>query len=422
MKTGTTTGWTACGNGASITFAFPPNAPGWYYVEAKAWAGDTAGKPITLTVLPYVNYVFADRDYLGYGSSIAATITAYPYPVGYPMYDMKWQYQYRGSANEAWQTPADYTFANGQGSVTMNAWWYPGYYLWRAVNGTQAANLDWWKYSQAIIVLKATLTYDPRNIAAETEFAGINDDQQRSTITVAVQPSQIQSAVIDEITVEVSRIFGGSYDPGKGSLTRNSGNHAEWLYTPFAEPKTERHPTSKNVWFVAKYKGRICSDDNPISIFVVKPVFLFFTTGYFGTGGKWHTPTDSDYNLAWPYAKWKYSISTPDLTSIGYDESLPFGTRAQTFTLTGSCSLGLGAMSDEGWCASALGHEQVHGNQGYPYCVLHQVRGPNHYEVPAYQWEIDHAVSTGISSAQLQIVTAWRDYYNGTTDTPPSRD
>jgi len=118
---------------------------------------------VLLTVLPYVNWVEADKDKMAYGSAAVATITAHPYPANYPMYDLKWQYQYRQTTDEPWQTPADYSYATGE-SVEMTAWWYPGYYMWRAVNGDRALEKadEWglWKYSQAINILKVDLSVE----------------------------------------------------------------------------------------------------------------------------------------------------------------------------------------------------------------------------------------------------------------------
>jgi len=184
------------------------------------------------------------------------------------------------------------------------------------------------------------------------------------------------------------------------------------VYTPFTEPKTEKHPKTKRAWFLPKYNGTECGELTWVRIRSLFQELTFL----------------AEYDKAWQYAKWKYDIATLDLDSIAYDATL--GTRAHTsiilipFGEIANCKLGTGAFADENWCASSMGHEQVHGSQGYWYIQWHsgedpEDRNPMNCEVPAYQWEIDNAPGTGISASELQTVTAYRDYYNGTTNTPP---
>jgi len=284
------------------------------------------------------------------------------------------------------------------------------------MNGNGVLDNDEINESCKVTVVNASMSRDPRDIAAETDWTGIENILQRSTVTVDIQPTNVQQDVIETTTVVVSRVSSGSYNPGQGTLVRDSTNHTKWGYTPFAEAKTEKHPTAKEVYIVPKFNGKVCGNE----IYVrVNTVFQLLTVGY-SSGGQYHTPTEDDYNSAWQYAKWKYNIVTTGLTSIAYDANQI--KRGLTFTPTGDCTLGHSAFENENWCASTMGHEEIHGVQGYWYCFYHQFRGSDHFDVPAYQWEIDNASNTGISTSEIQTATQWRDYYSGVSDVKPSQD
>lgn len=113
----------------------------------------------------------------------------------------------------------------------------------------------------------------------------------------------------------------------------------------------------------------------------------------------------SDYNNAWPYAQWKYSISTSDL-SITYDSTLAAGYRATTYSYSTNfrpktCLLGPGAFSSGEWgCASVLGHEEVHGTQDYWYIKTY----PNQNEEVAYAWELDHSNAPSCKSTPTTYI------------------
>lgn len=257
-------------------------------------------------------------------------------------------------------------------------------------------------------VMKVELTRDPTEIAAETLWTAIPSGMQTSIITVDVHPDEMQAAVINHISLEIKEVEAGEgYAPGTGSLSQDPDDETKWLYAPFTEPRTEKHPKPVDVKIVAKYKGIECGDTINVR---VKPVFLFLAGAHkHGSGQPVHMPDDDDYNLAWQYVRWKYGISTSNLTSITYDSTL---TKAGlTNMILKTCRLGPDAFMNENRCASTLGHENVHGGQSYWTSVKER-------EIEAYTWEINNAAATGISMAYLLECLAWLEYYLGVGPKP----
>lgn len=115
-----------------------------------------------------------------------------------------------------------------------------------------------------------------------------------------------------------------------------------------------------------------------------------------------------DRGNAWRYARWKYGIDTSDLASIFYNPIE--GCRAVTITNifdVSECGLRNPAFENENVCASTLGHENVHGANGY----LYRIRYPNCDEAEAYLWEINHTTVTEISSDDISdIQTNYTEY------------
>jgi hypothetical protein len=163
--------------------------------------------------------------------------------------------------------------------------------------------------------------------------------------------------------------------------------------------QTDKHPKAKNVVIVARVNGNTVSQSSKI---LVGPVFNWLVSLHQdGAGQKLHRPTTDDYNRAWHYARWKYSIATPDLASVAYvNRATPRGlTMGANAFSPRYCTLGNGAFANENICASTLGHEQVHGAQPWDVFILpNWIRWSGNPEVPAYQWEIDDATNTGIDT------------------------
>ena len=248
------------------------------------------------------------------------------------------------------------------------------------------------------------LTHDPHQIAAETTWTGITNDLQRSVITVSVIPSEVQEQVIDKITVVIKKVTsGGGYGPGQGTLTRYTTDKAKWLYAPFSELKTAKHPAAvRTVYIAAKYNGLERAENN---------FFVFSVFTYFGSP----VSPFRDLEQAWKYAKWKYNIDTSALSSISYDATIT-GKAAWTDAITKECRLGSSAFGSENQCASILGHENVHGVQSAAYIYASwanwAIGGSDFCEVDAYNWEINHATQTGLSPGELSTVIGYRNYYD----------
>ena len=112
-----------------------------------------------------------------------------------------------------------------------------------------------------------------------------------------------------------------------------------------------------------------------------------------------------EHETAWKYAKWKYNIDTSGLDAISYDENLS-GDAA--VTVGSECRLGDDAFQSENWCASKLGHENVHGGQDRIFKKYKE----NAAEVEAYGWELLHKGKTGISALNVEgVADFFIDYY-----------
>jgi len=212
------------------------------------------------------------------------------------------------------------------------------------------------------------------------------------------------------VTLEFSTITTrDGYLPGKGELRRDPKNPARWLYIPFEEAKTEKHPRNVNLMVVPMVDGVVVGD--PVRI-RVQTVFNHLT-GVHGhrPGQGIHMPQHDDFELAWRYAKWKYDIDTSNLTTIKYAPDIgAMGlTNPGVANIGRHCRLGQTAFLSENTAASVLGHENVHGGQS-----IWTFIGPTkNAEIPAYSWEIRNSVRTGISKFHLDECKAWLAYFQG---------
>ncbi|MDD4111326.1 MAG: hypothetical protein PHS54_07325, partial [Clostridia bacterium] len=248
------------------------------------------------------------------------------------------------------------------------------------------------------------LTHDPHRIAAESTWTEISNDLQRSTVTVSVIPSEVQNQVIDKITAVIKEVSAGDgYEPGEGQLIQSTIDKAKWVYVPFAELKTGKHPSMfRTIYIAGKFKEVEYATDQ----FLVVSIFTYF--------GSIALPDSQDRERAWRYARWKYDIDTSALGPISYDKNLPYP--GETSGFADDCKLGPGAFSSENFCASVLGHENVHGIQGWEnrlYSGLDWLAGKVHWtEVEAYNWQINTSDQIGLSQNELNDIIAWRNYYN----------
>ncbi len=187
-----------------------------------------------------------------------------------------------------------------------------------------------------------------------------------------------------------------------GGCARQRPHTQHLTISPFAEAKTDKNPGGRNVLIVAK-KGTGGPKLAETMLFI-RTVFIYSKDILGG------------YESAWKYAQWKYDAPRDKLDTVAFGPNIAED-RAQTALSTddkrADCKLGRKAFSSENYCASTIGHENVHGNQKYTYFINHQTRGTDHAEVPAYQWEIDHANDTGINQQDIGIITGYRDYYKG---------
>ena len=217
-------------------------------------------------------------------------------------------------------------------------------------------------------------------------------------VTNTVSPSQFAA----QVDLTISDVYPTDPITDEGTLTRSLYDYSIWNYETYLEEKTEKSPARKTVTINALFENKEFSYlDIP-----VETVFRFlYISGY-----------ANDKESAWKYAKWKYDVNTGNLVSIEYDESVDKDA-ITTCNILGehSCRLGPQAYDSENYCASTLGHENVHGGQPYSYFqswfyIDHWIfPGDKDYyklvESPAYQWELDNHESIGLSSVELSIVT-----------------
>jgi hypothetical protein len=299
-------------------------------------------------------------------------------------------------------TESDFTFPSSSASLAVP---YPN----QQSTFTISSSAHMLQYS-GIGNQKIELSLDPKFIAAETSNdepeVGMQDAEQSSVIITKNVPASLRQRLV----LRIKEITGGDgYTPsGQGTLVQDSSDSDKWTYKAFEEPKTEKHPKTKVVHIVAQADGTDVSNEITLQ---VAPVFTWLTSVHkHAAGQKVHKPSNQDYERAYKYARWKYSIGTPDII-ISVDPSLVrYGeTHPGAFNIGRYTTLGILAFNDENVCASTLGHEEVHGTQS-----LSVLLGPEAgAERPAYQWEMDHKDDTGLSADEVDRVQQWLNYYDG---------
>ena len=299
-------------------------------------------------------------------STIAITATPNPdiWPDGYPTW-----------------TPQ--TEANGSSTCSFNPS-VAGEYTIAASCGASS------KAIKIVVVeiksLNREKTKTSRNAASGAPIT-VTSLHKTNTITVETSPAGYESYVTLSIP------------SGKGSISRDSSNNAKWVYTAPTEAQSDVGVDPTESFDVS------CSIMSTIVSDTIK-IHLSSVFKYFGTD-------DVDRNGAWQYAKWKYGISTANLTSITYlnTQSTAGLTSHYMYSSDKPMTLGSQAFSSEWCCASVLGHENVHGTQSY-WFVRSQKEAS---EVQASAWELDHSNAPGCTSTPLTYIYTYDlPYYNDT--------
>ena len=252
-----------------------------------------------------------------------------------------------------------------------------------------------------------TLTLANRTIGPGSGWDQFPQGMREALIEVALQPGA--NAALGDVTLEVAEIRDGEgYRPGNGELRREARDGSTWMYVPFTEPKTEKHPKTLRVVIVPKLNGRISGEPVVVD---VKPVFALLTLFHsHGPRERPHAPQPADYELAWKYAKWKYDIDTAASTSIRYDPALTTmgATNPGAFNIGRNVRLGPTAFNSENIAASVLGHENTHAGQSLLTLLSSRAAEP-----PAYQWEIDNAARLETGDDYVAECRGFQRWYRG---------
>lgn len=276
------------------------------------------------------------------------------------------------------------------------------------------------KLELTIKVFEVTYREDPLNalgISANTVWDGsdgysVDEQSIKQKITIETDPPEIASQINLEVR-ELDPSVNPDYTPnGIGTIIRTG--ETEFEYTSFLEPKSEMAPKEKSVTIIAKIDDdELCAKHNVR----VLPVFRWLVSLHqHGPEAPRHPPEDSDYETAWRYARWKYDISTSNLSSIVFNRFSPLGADAMVSFSSGSrgarpCIIYESAFTTENYCASVLGHENVHGGQSVNFLILSyaaRLTGAfnRKIEYPAYRWQVENADRCGLSAGERdQIIT-----------------
>ncbi len=273
------------------------------------------------------------------------------------------------------------------------------------------------KLTLTVKVFELSFEADPLSqipVAAGSEWTGadgysLQANSSKQKITAKTDPAD----VADLIELEVKEFKdqpNPDYQPADpGSVEKTSSGVFE--YTAFKESKDAKAPRDKKVVVVAKIdESELCVKHEV----TVKPVFNWLTTLHqHGPGEQSHGPEVSDFETAWRFARWKYGISTANLSSITYTQNGPGD--AQVLYQSGTvgarpCIIYQSAFGTENYCASVLGHENVHGGQSVGYWILSgasKLSGAfnKKIEYPAYKWQVDNAARCGLSPGEEGQVT-----------------
>jgi hypothetical protein len=174
----------------------------------------------------------------------------------------------------------------------------------------------------------------------------------------------------EKVELKVGEVkYSSGYKPGRGKLKRKSAS--EWIYMPFTEPRTEKHPMHTNVEIVARVE-----DVREAALrFSVLPVFDYLFR-------------KNAYDAALEYVLWKYPVPTGNLRSLKYKSGQAVSGR---ISWRNNATFGPSAFRSENILASTIGHENVHGGQSRVKRLVEKYAEPE-----AYLWEIEHASMTGI--------------------------
>lgn len=219
------------------------------------------------------------------------------------------------------------------------------------------------KKIKVVVIEIASISRDKTNTSRKGDAGAPSFDSSHgiNTFTVATNPMGYEEYVDLMIPDE------------KGSIERDETDPALWIYEAPVEGKTFIDvPGSEKIIVSSEILGNSSSVTDVINL---SSIFR-----YFGINNK-------DREFAWRYARWKYDISTSNLSSISYDDSQT-KYAGWTVTRTDAMTLGPPAYTDGEWaCASVLGHENVHGAQSRGDRILNTAK----CECEAYEWEFYHS-------------------------------
>jgi len=249
-------------------------------------------------------------------------------------------------------------------------------------------------------------------IPATTEWGGqdghiIPATANKQKITVITDPAEVAPLITLELQA-LDEEINPEYTPsGIGSITQQEAT--VWEYSSFTEPKTAKAARDKFAIVVAKIDNDLLCADYRV---LVKPVFDWLNSYHQHGPGEGRHPTQaSDREIAWRYARWKYDIVSSNLANISYT---PSGNGNAETDITGprgarNCLLHAPAFSTENWCASDIGHENVHGGQSFNPFLKSWARNlfgtfDRKIEYPAYKWQADNAEKCGLSASETQDV------------------
>lgn len=260
------------------------------------------------------------------------------------------------------------------------------------VTGTTSRGKTCQSTGTVTVERSATLAADPTAIPAGSAWEAIVP-YAGSEITVTWEPTNCEG------TLKIVELIGdGGYVPPTTEGTVERLEPTKWIYRPFFESKTELCPMPVNVKIAAK-PGNPELDRESVRML---PIHTWWTTTHQHYPGEAsHTPNTSDYEQDLSYVSWKYLgvhtgtggdfsstvISTSSCLSCGLQTCVYACTTCIPF-MGCSAVFGTSALSgSENQAASIFGHELVHTTE-----LLFAG------ECPAYTWERNHGVETGIAS------------------------
>ena len=297
-------------------------------------------------------------------------------------------------------TTKDWVVAKGTGNVTITATLNPaiaevdipaGLITW--TGGTAVANHPLQRTVSKGTAAKTTVKITCGTSSKEVDIwvievqsltrANTNTSRRLATGVPITVPVSHWSNTITVVTNPVGRedCVTLTVPTGKGSITRDTSNPAKWDYAAPVEAKS-------NVGVTKVDSFNVSSSILGVASTKTASIHLCSVFHYLGT-------LDNDRDKALVYAIWKYNISTANMTSIGYDSTL---TTAGLAPPGDNVSIGPDAFTSEWFCASVVGHENVHCDQ------LWTTRATSAGEREAYQWELDHSNAPGYTASPVTYI------------------